>query len=213
MSKIVSLDIETTGLDLELHEVWEVGIVPLDSGREHLHFQFQPTDLEKAEAAALQVGMFYDRFEWLPDARFARDMLVDGVIVEVAEGYEEDDEDAPKVEKPTGGKALTGSHQACYRIAKELEGATVMGLNVGSFDGPFLTKMLREYGHAPTWNHRFLELGSYAAGAWGAKNALSGKAIADRLEKHGVANRGVHNAYNDAQWNVDAYNFIRNGGN
>lgn len=203
MPKIVSLDLETTGLNIDMHEVWEVGIVPVDTGRDPMHFQFQVTDLINAEVPALKVGKFYERFDWIEDTRLARDMLVDGVIK---------DEEA-KVETPDfEHKALTGAAESCWRIAKELEGAVLMGLNVGSFDAPFLRKLLNKYGHSPTWNHRYLELGSFAAGAWGAKIPLSGLAIADRLEQHGVENRGVHNAFNDAQWNVDAYNFILEGG-
>lgn len=204
MPKIVSVDLETTGL-LDTHEVWEVGIVPLDSGREPLHYQFQPTELEESEAAALTVGKFYSRFDWIGNPALARDMLVEGVLVE------EDEETGKKSEKPSGHKAVTPASEACWKIAKELEGATLLGLNVGSFGAPFLARLLRRYGHNPTWSHRYLDLGSYAAGAWGSKNVLSGRAICDRLEKHGVENREAHNAFADAQWNVDAYNAILEG--
>lgn len=204
MPKIVSVDLETTGL-LDTHEVWEVGIVPLDSGREPLHYQFQPTELEESEAAALNVGRFYARFDWIGDPRLARDLLVEGVLVE------EDEETEKKSEKPSGHKAVTSASEACWKIAKELEGATLLGLNVGSHDAPFLARLLRKYGHNPTWSHRFLDLGSYAAGAWGAKNVLSGRAICDRLEKHGIESREAHSAFADAQWNVDAYNAILEG--
>lgn len=200
MPNIVSLDLETTGLNIEQHEVWEIGIVPLDSGREPMHLQFQPTDLEAADPEALQVCQFYTRFDWITNPLLARDMLVDGILKDDEAGTE-----SPDLEH----KGLTGAASALWRVAKALEGATLMGLNVGSFDAPFLAKLLRKYGHSPTWSHRYLELGSYAAGAWGAKAPLSGRAIADRLEKHGIENRGVHNAYNDALWNVDAYNFIQ----
>lgn len=205
MPKIVSVDLETTGLLLDPHEVWEVGIVPLDSGREHMHYQFQPTDLEQASPQALQVGGFYERFDWIGDPRVARDMLVEGIITE------EDEETEKVTEKPSGHKALTGAAEACWKIARELEGATLLGLNVGGFDAPFLTALLRRYGHSPTWSYRALDLGSFAAGAWGAKAPLSGKAISERLEKHGIKNRGAHNAYNDALWNTDAYSFILEG--
>jgi hypothetical protein len=204
MSKIVSVDVETTGLIPGHHEVWEVGIVPVDSGREHMHYQFQPTKIENAESTALQVGGFYENFEWIGDPRFARDMLVEGVIVE------EDEDTGAKSEKPSGQKAVTGAGEACWKIAKELEGATIMGLNP-HFDSDHLEVLLNGYGHAKTWGHRFLDLGSYAAGAWGAKNVLSGRAVADRMEAHGIVNAGLHNAYADAKWNVDAYNAILEG--
>jgi DNA polymerase III epsilon subunit-like protein len=198
--KIVSVDVETTGLIAGYHEVWEIGIVPVDSGREHLYYQFQPTDLEHAEARALQIGGFYERFDWIADPRFARDMLVEGIVKDEEEG----------TESPSGHKAITGAAEACWRIAKELEGATIMGLNP-HFDGDHLEAMLHKYGHAPTWGHRYLDLGSYAAGAWRSKNVLSGKAVADRMEAHGIVNDAIHNAYADARWNVDAYQAIRDG--
>lgn len=201
MPKIVSVDVETTGLVPGTHEVWEVGIVPVDSGREPMWYQFQPTELENAEASALNVGGFYERFDWIADPRYARDMLVEGVIKDEDEG----------TEAPSGSKAVTGGAEACWKIAKELEGATLLGQNVGSFDAPFLRELLRRYGHSPTWGHRFLDLGSYAAGAWGARNVLSSRAIADRMEAHGIVNDDLYNAYADARWNVDAYQAIREG--
>lgn len=199
-AKIVSVDVETTGLTPAYHEVWEVGIVPVDSSREHLYYQFQPTDLEKSEPTALRVGRFYERFDWIGDPRFARDMLVEGIV--------KDEEDGS--ERPSGHKAVTGAAEACWRMAKELEGATIMGLNP-HFDADHLEALLQKYGHAPTWGHRYLDLGSYAAGAWNAGNVLSGKAVADRMEAHGIVNDEIHNAYADAKWNVNAYQAIREG--
>lgn len=198
--KIVSVDVETTGLIPGQHEVWEIGVVPIDTGREHMYYQFQPLELEESEATALHIGGFYERFDWIGDPRFARDMLVDGIIKDDDEG----------TEKPSGHKAVTGAPEACWRIAKELAGATIMGLNP-QFDAAHLKALLNTFGHAPTWGHRHLDLGSYAAGAWGSKNVLSGKAVADRMETYGIVNDAVHNAYADARWNVDAYHAILEG--
>lgn len=202
--KIVSVDLETTGLIPGRHEVWEVGIVAVDSGREHMHYQFQPTELADSEPAALQIAGFYTRFDWIGDPRFARDMLVNGVITE------EDEDSGKDIERPSEHKAVTGAAEACWKIAKELEGATIMGLNP-HFDAAHLSVLLNKYGHAPNWSHRFLDLGCYAAGAWGAKNVLSGNAVADRMEAHGIVNDAIHNAYADALWNVNAYQAIRDG--
>lgn len=200
MSKIVSVDVETTGLIAGTHEVWEVGIVPVDSGREHMYFQFQPTELHKAsEPTALQIGGFYERFDWIGDPTYARDMLVEGVI-----------KDEEETEKSSGHKAVTMAPEACWKIAKELEGATIMGLNP-HFDAAHLHALLHRYGHTRTWSHRFLDLGSFAAGAWRARIPLSGKAVAERMEAHGIVNDELHNAYADARWNVAAYEAILGG--
>lgn len=200
MPKVVSVDVETTGLYPGIHEVWEVGIVPVDSGKEHMYYQFQPTELESSEPTALRISKFYRDFDWIGDPRYCRDMLVEGVI--------KDEEE--ETESPSGHKALTGAAEACWRIAKELTDATIMGLNP-HFDAAHMEALLHKHGHSPTWSHRFLDLGSYAAGAWGAKNTLSGSAVAERMEAHGIVNEGLHNAYADAKWNVDAYNAIRDG--
>lgn len=204
MPKIVSVDVETTGLIPGYHEVWEVALVPVDSGREHLYYQFQPTHLERAEAEALKIGGFYENFDWIADANYARDMLVEGVV------KEEDEDTGAVTEKPSGHKALTGGGEACWRIAKELEGATLLGQNV-HFDADHLEILLNKYGHAATWGHRYLDLGSYAAGAFGEKTVLSGRQVSDRMEDHGIVNESLHNAHADARWNVDAYHAILDG--
>lgn len=52
------VDTETTGLDPERHEIWEVGLIMPD-GRQLL-WQL-PVDLGRADAYALKVGRFYER--------------------------------------------------------------------------------------------------------------------------------------------------------
>jgi DNA polymerase III epsilon subunit-like protein len=53
------VDTETTGLDPDRHEIWEVGLIEVD-GREH-HW-FLPVDLGRADPYALKIGRFYDRY-------------------------------------------------------------------------------------------------------------------------------------------------------
>lgn len=63
MSGVAFIDTETTGLDPERHEVWEVGIIV--DGFEH-HYAIRP-DLTKADPTALNIGRFYERttvFKW-----------------------------------------------------------------------------------------------------------------------------------------------------
>ncbi len=69
MSGVCFVDCETTGLDPDRHEVWEVGlIVPIviadeddeeDEWEEHV-WQL-PVDLGKADQIALNIGRFHDR--------------------------------------------------------------------------------------------------------------------------------------------------------
>jgi DNA polymerase III epsilon subunit-like protein len=55
---VAFVDTETTGLDPERHEIWEVGLI-LPDGSEH-SWQL-PVDLSRADAIALNVGQFHER--------------------------------------------------------------------------------------------------------------------------------------------------------
>lgn len=56
---ICFVDTETTGLDPDVHEIYEVGLITPD-GEEH-HW-WLPVDLGKADPRALEIGNFYDRY-------------------------------------------------------------------------------------------------------------------------------------------------------
>lgn len=187
---IVSVDLETTGLIPGTHQTWEVGVVPIDPDADRYHFQFQPYELHLAESQALQINHFYDRFDWIGDSRLARDMLTEG---------EPDSDGDPH-------KALCSATEAAFMLSKALAGKTIMGLNP-HFDAAHLEVLLNSYGHAATWSHRHLDLGSFAAGAWGAKVPLSGKAVSDRYPQESE----LHNAFADASWNAEVYHHIITG--
>lgn len=55
---IVFCDTETTGLDPDNHEIWEVGLIAAD-GTEH-HW-FLPVNLGRADPYALKIGRFHER--------------------------------------------------------------------------------------------------------------------------------------------------------
>ena len=62
-SNVVFVDVETTGLDPDRHQIWEIGlIVPgeglIDPAEYHW---FLPVDLGAAELAALNIGRYHDR--------------------------------------------------------------------------------------------------------------------------------------------------------
>ncbi len=57
------VDCETTGLDPERHEIWEVGLI-LPDGSEH-SWQL-PVDLSRADAIALNIGRFHERYDVAP---------------------------------------------------------------------------------------------------------------------------------------------------
>jgi DNA polymerase III epsilon subunit-like protein len=61
---IVWVDVETTGLSAEDHEIWEVALIEADGNERLWHL---PVDLGKADAVALRIGRFYDRSPQVTD--------------------------------------------------------------------------------------------------------------------------------------------------
>src|SRR5690349_8115134 len=58
LSNIVILDTETTGLDPERHEVWEIAY-EVDGQENVIHL---PVDISKADPMALKMNGFYERY-------------------------------------------------------------------------------------------------------------------------------------------------------
>lgn len=82
-ARLAFVDTETTGLDPDVHEIWEVGLIVREvDGSEHEHRWFLPVDLGRADPQSLEIGHFYERHNaeaapgdlhgW-PPAAFARD--------------------------------------------------------------------------------------------------------------------------------------------
>lgn len=63
MTALAFVDTETTGLDPDRHEVWEVGLILRDDHHADTEYQWQlPVDLGRADAEALAVGGYYERW-------------------------------------------------------------------------------------------------------------------------------------------------------
>lgn len=59
------VDTETTGLDPDLHEIWEVGLIVdrgVDNNGWEEHRWFLPVDLGRADPVALRIGQFHERY-------------------------------------------------------------------------------------------------------------------------------------------------------
>lgn len=59
MTNVVFIDTETTGLEPDRHEVWEIGLIRGDTGEE-IQWAIRP-DLSKADPGALRINRFYER--------------------------------------------------------------------------------------------------------------------------------------------------------
>lgn len=145
MSAVCFVDTETTGLDPDRHEIWEVGLIVPDGltvchpdGPDTLepaeYHWYLPVDLAKADVVALNIGRFHNRH---PDGH----------------SYEP----TPEAFVPTDPR-LFAEQFARLTWGKHLAGAVV------SFDAERLAKLLRANGQCPGWHYHLIDVEALAVG-------------------------------------------------
>lgn len=133
------LDTETTGLDADRHEIWEVGLI-VDS-TEYL-WQL-PVDLGRAEPTALKIGQFHER-------RWSRKpSLGDG--------------SGPASAAVQGYGWLTPLEDFARHFAELTRGRHLVGAVI-SFDEERLRKLLKANGACPEWHYHIIDVEPLAAG-------------------------------------------------
>ena len=179
MTALAFIDTETTGLDPELHQIWEVGLImrgaafpamlesiPEEGTHDYWYRWFLPVDLSRADPKALEVSGFHDRHPTGDNApKHTRDyskpvMTSHPSQVACSCGGRHFDDwqlwDTPsgKVEEP-------------HVFAETLELLTVGAHLVGavvSFDEKRLEKLLRANGVMPAWHYHIVDVEALAAG-------------------------------------------------
>lgn len=149
------LDTETTGLDPDRHEVWEVGLILRDDTGDREYVWQLPVDLGRADAMALKIGQWYERRWPWPVYSPASD----------ERGQEDDDHrtegsvqgDQPFV-VPPGRMADWAA-----LFAEVTDGAHLVGAVI-SFDEERLRRLLRKHGACPTWHYHLIDVEALAAG-------------------------------------------------
>jgi oligoribonuclease (3'-5' exoribonuclease) len=190
---IAFADCETTHLDAEIGEAWEVAVILRETDADQTTdteyvWQFAP-DLTVADPESLAIGRFYERY--------AVPAHVDAAFT----GYE------------TGIVPMT-RFQATSAILSVLQGAVLVGSNPG-FDDRFLRKLL---GAAP-WHYRPIDIATLAAGhMWALEHELMAKdtkPISSRWlsRQVGVEPPGddAHQALADARWARDVFDAVTGG--
>lgn len=198
MSPIAFVDTETTHLDADLGEVWEVAVIlreldgtePTDT--EYV-WQIRPTFVN-ADPESLRIGRFRQRFVVPPNA-------------EAAHAH-------PDFDSAT---RLT-RRDVINAILDTLRGAVIVGSNPG-FDDRFLRKLLGP--GSAQWHYRPIDVATLAAGFMWAQEpelmAKDTKPISSRWlsRQVGVEPPGddvAHTALGDARWARDVYDAITQGG-
>lgn len=176
---LVFLDTETTGLDSDRHELWEIAsIVRQPDGDTEYCWQLLPS-LKTADPSGLRIGRYYER------NRLARRGIGDIGVAGFASVHPDLDGT-----EPSYAVRAQSAHDVAGQLAVLLDGATIVGA-VPDFDARFLTRFLRRHHHAPTWHYHLVDVETLAAGAlrqappWGFDELLAAYGLTyDEADRH-----------------------------
>ena len=202
---IAFIDTETTGLDPDSHNVWEIAVITRHPGQPdwEAHWQIRQTELHLAQAAdrkALEIGRYHERMIVPSDIFYAQ---IDGT-----------------------GRAVGMSRDTLvYDLKRTLKGATLVGSNP-AFDAAFLRILLDD---AP-WHYRTVDIATMAVGhLYGQAYTLTkqncdaeyygraDKLLADGWRSYELSrlmgieppnSLDAHTALGDARWARDVYDAI-----
>jgi oligoribonuclease (3'-5' exoribonuclease) len=185
-------DVETTGLDPDQHEIWEVALILRDSEGIEVERTWQlPVDLGKADPMALKIGRFHERYK-PPSATY----------------------DVPWKHHYPDDYLRDFAHEfANLTVGAHLVGAVI------SFDEERLRRLLRRWGTCPMWHYHLVDVENLASGFIRGRDGGRARAGSlDAEERVAVAalpwdsealSRGIgvdpedfdrHTALGDARW-------------
>lgn len=202
---LVFLDTETTGLDPEQHEMWEIALIQRDAdGRDwESHYQLRKPELhlvQSADPKALEISRYHERMVVPSDGWYAQ---IDG----------------------DGTPRYMSRQGLVDDLTRSLRGAMLVGSNP-AFDAAFLRIFL----DAAPWHYRTVDIATLAVGhLYGQAYTLTKQNCdasyygrADELLKDGWKSRDLsqlmgieppppslaHTALGDAHWARDVYDAV-----
>jgi hypothetical protein len=178
VNEVVFVDTETTGLDPDRHEVWDIALIEED-GTEH-EWHVAPMKPDQADPNALRLTGFYSRTA-SPEWRWG----------------------GPGVSASLTGAtdpASTARHlryQIASKIALLTEGKHLVGA-VPSFDAAFLSRFLIANGQREAWHYHLVDVEALVAGRLQMEPPWDSEELARAV---GVTPLdGRHTAIGDARW-------------
>ena len=76
MARIVFVDVETTGLDVDRHHAWEIALIVREPDKDDVEYTWQVVaPMATADPTALRINRYYERFVW-GSAKGPRDLAV-----------------------------------------------------------------------------------------------------------------------------------------
>ncbi len=189
------LDVETTGTDPAVHQVWEIGMILRDdeTGAEREYLWQRRPSLAFADPKALDVGGYYERCVVRDDP--------EGTVATLA--------------APDGARITRDTEGLAFDLTTLLHGVVPVGVNVAAFDVAFIKALCRRRAHYPQPSYHAVELSSAAAGylwAQGADVPVPWKS--DTLAAAvGVDPAGYdrHTALGDARFSRAIFDRVRGG--
>lgn len=190
------VDTETTHLDAEIGEAWEVAVVLRESDAtaapgsdtEYV-WQFNP-DLTKADPESLRIGRFHERFQ----VPFGSNI------------------DAAFTGHSKGLAVPMSREQAVAAVLNVLHGSILIGSNPG-FDDRFLRKLLGP--GSAQWHYRPYDIVQLAAVKVGLDVAgplpWSSRALSRAVGVEPPGDDVAHTALGDARWARDVYDAVTGG--
>jgi DNA polymerase III epsilon subunit-like protein len=184
---VAFLDIESTGLDPDRHDIWEIGLVVPDEVFDETFEAMLPANVAQADPGALRVGRFYER----------RAPLLEhgGSVAEIC-----------MVRADGNNWAKASSRDVAQFIAVKLAGRTLVNC-VPWFDDRFLARWLNRHGQQVSWDYHLLDVESMALGYLAATRPdkpivypWTSKHLTDALGVEPPSDDERHTALGDALW-------------
>lgn len=173
MTKLVFCDTETTGLDRERHEPWEIALIVRTGGDPDTDTEYcwrVLPDLSKADPTALRFNRFYERAGTLALGEPSRTAFADV--------------------HPSYGNEDVHQRTVASDIARLVFGATIVGA-VPDFDAGMLRRWLAKHDQCWAAHYHLVDVETFAAGAlgiappWGFDNLLAAYSLAyDESDRH-----------------------------